>query len=271
MSDKSYSWGSIDNTDRPEEFAAYLDTVTALGEMQRYKQRTYQLLRASWGSHILDVGCGVGDDVYTLAKIVGSDGLVVGIDNSKALIEEARQRMRDESLRVEFRVEDAQQLSFDANTFDGCRADRIFIHLPDRRKVLSEMIRVTRPGGWIVVNDPDWDTLIIEAPDKRLTRRILEAVSDNTANPWSGRELYKLFLESGLVEVVIADTPTLVLTDFATANRLYQLEDTVATLWNAGTIRSEEAQMWIDYVKQADQAGRFFSAVTGFTVVGQKP
>jgi hypothetical protein len=51
MSDKPYSWGNIDQAERPEEFATYLDTVTALGEMQRYKQKTYQLFRMGVGSH----------------------------------------------------------------------------------------------------------------------------------------------------------------------------------------------------------------------------
>ena len=44
------------------------------------------------GHHILDVGCGTGDDVLALARIVGETGRVVGIDNSETMIAEARQR-----------------------------------------------------------------------------------------------------------------------------------------------------------------------------------
>jgi steroid delta-isomerase-like uncharacterized protein len=132
------------------------------------------------------------------------------------------------------------------------------------------MIRVTRPGGWIVVTDPDWDTLIIDAPDRQLTRKILHASADTTANPWSGRELYRLFHESGLGAVVVADTITLVLNDWATANQLYELDDTVAALERSGSISATDAQMWINSLQQADHDGRFFCAVTGFTVVGQK-
>jgi SAM-dependent methyltransferase len=194
----------------------------------------------------------------------------VGVDNSHALIEAARQRAEHALRQVEFRVADARQLDFADNTFDGCRADRIFMHLPDRESVLAEMIRVTRPGGWIVVSDPDWDTLVLEAPDKYLTRQILAVVADDVVHAWSGRELYKLFLQSGLGEVSIADTFTLVLTDFATADQLYQLEAAVALMEATGVISAEKASPWLGYLKQADQVGHFFSAVTGFTVVGQK-
>jgi hypothetical protein len=84
--------------------------------------------------------------------------------------------------------------------------------------------------GAVLVLSWEYAILLIEAPDKRLTRQILNSVADNIANPWSGRELYKLFLETDLGEVAITDTITLVLTDFATANHLYELEDTVATI-----------------------------------------
>jgi ubiquinone/menaquinone biosynthesis C-methylase UbiE len=195
---------------------------------------------------------------------------VIGVDNSQNLIEEAQQRMGNAIPQLQFRVEDAQHLRFADNTFDGCRADRLFMHLPHRETVLREMIRVTRPGGWIVVTDPDWDTLIIDAPDRQLTRKILHASADTTANPWSGRELYRLFHESGLGVVAVADTITLVLNDWATANQLYELDDTVAAVERSGSISATDAQMWINSLQQADHDGRFFCAVTAFTVVGQK-
>ena len=44
------------------------------------------------GRRVLDVGCGTGDDVREMAGLVGAAGLVVGIDNSQAMIAVARQR-----------------------------------------------------------------------------------------------------------------------------------------------------------------------------------
>jgi ubiquinone/menaquinone biosynthesis C-methylase UbiE len=262
---KPHDWGNISETDKSKYFVDYLDTATAQGEMQRYKRRTYQLLGIAPGSHILDIGCGTGDDAIALASLAGPEGRVVGLDYAQPLIDEARQRAANSSLAVEFTAGDVHALDFPYDSFDGCRADRVFMHLRDREKALSEMIRVTKPGGRIVVREPDWDTLIVDSPDRDLTRSILDRHFDRVIlNGWAGRELFRQFRLAGLDSVEIADTSTLVLTDFATANGFYGLEA-------AAEAMGESAAGWIEGLKRADRDGIFFSAVTGFTAVGVKP
>ena len=57
------------------------------------------------------------------------------------------------------------------------------------------MVRVTRPDGRIVVFDFDWDTLIIDHPDKQTTRNVVLTYSDSIQNRWIGRQLPRLFGE----------------------------------------------------------------------------
>lgn len=270
MTDKNYDWGDVDGTDQLETHASYLDAATAYVADHPAKVWWYRMLDPKPGSRILDVGCGLGDDVMELAQIVGPEGLVVGIDKSEGLIEKARQRSKEYEHAIEFHVEDAHQLSFENNTFDGCTASRVFMHLPDRQKVLSEMIRVTRTGGRIVVGDPDWDTLIVEVPDMILTRKILYNPSNQCVNPWAGREHFKLFKEAGLVEISV-DPATIAITDYALADQLFNLEQKALALGEAGIISLSDTTKWVDYLKQADQAGYFFCALTGYNVAGKKP
>ena len=172
----------------------------------------------------------------------------------------------------QFRVGDIHKLDLADNTFDGCRADRVFMHLHDRQQALSEMIRVTRPGGRIVVVDPDWDTMIVEAPDRDLTRRIIDNFVDQLVlNPWCGRESYKLFQQAGLENVAVADTATLVLTDFSTAKQLMMFDKAANLMLENNPSLSDKIELWLSYLQQADDGGFFFSAATMFTVVGEKP
>lgn len=264
-------WQNIDDFDDPKEFSNYLDTLTAQNAAKRYKRKTYQLLNITHGSSVLDVGCGVGDDVLEMAKLVGSNGQVIGVDNSKSLIEEANDRLKLEQVPAQFRVGDIHKLDFADDTFDGCRADRIFMHLHDRQHALSEMIRVTQPGGRIVVMDPDWETLIVEAPNRDLTRKIINNHIDQLVlNPWCGRESYKLFKKAGLENVAVADTVTLVLTNFSTANELLYIDKAANLMIEEKSSLEDKVKSWVSYLKQADDEGYFFGAVTGFTVVGVK-
>jgi ubiquinone/menaquinone biosynthesis C-methylase UbiE len=265
-------WSNIGKSDGAKYFVDYLDTVTAQSEMQRYKRRTYQLLGITAGARILDVGCGTGDDALAMAELVGSCGQIVGLDYSPSLIEEAHQRVKDGALPVDFTSGDVHRLDFPDNSFDGCRADRVFMHLRDREQALAEMIRVTRPGGRIVVREPDWDTLIVDSPERELTRRIVTGHFDRVIrNGWAGRDLYRQFRQAGLERVEIADTSTLVLTDLATADRFYGLADAARTLGEAEPECKDRADAWIERLRAADRAGLFFSAVTGFTAVGVVP
>ncbi|MGZ4304736.1 MAG: methyltransferase domain-containing protein [Solirubrobacteraceae bacterium] len=119
---------------------------------------------------MLDLGCGTGADVIDIARLVGPGGRVVGVDVSEALIAEARRRWDDSGLPIEFRLGDAQQLEFDDDSFDACRTKRMLMHVPDERRALAEMVRVTRRGGRVAAFDFDWDTHIVDSLHKDATR-----------------------------------------------------------------------------------------------------
>lgn len=264
-------WNQID-TARSQCFIDYLDTATAQTEMQRYKQKTYDLVGAKPDAVLLDVGCGTGEDAVALAERVGSGGEVIGVDYSAALIEEACTRVASRDLSLTFQVGDAHHLAFNDNRFDGCRSDRLFMHLERPQQALAEMIRVTRPGGRILVREPDWETLTIDHRDIKLTHQILTVHFTKAIRHRAiGRELYRLFRQAGLEGVAVADTSTLILTDFATANRLYGLEDAATEAMVQLPESREAIAAWRSDLQQSDRAGTFFSAVTGFTVVGCKP
>lgn len=82
--------------------------------------------------------------------------------------------------------------------FRVCRAQRLLEHLPDANRPLMELARVTSPGGLVVVYDFDWDTLIIDHPDKETTRTIVRSYCDSMRNGWIGRQLPRLFKQQHL-------------------------------------------------------------------------
>ena len=265
----TYAWTNVDRAADAAEFVSYLDAVSGLEAVQAYKRLTFTLLAVRDGSCLLDVGCGTGDDAMALAELVGTSGQVLGVDSSAVMIAAAQQRAAGLALPVSFTVGDAHRLAFADDTFDGCRADRIFQHLAQPDQALAELVRVAKPGAAVVVVDPDWETLVIDALDPAVTRRVVEAICDDHRHGRMGRQLPRLFRRAGLVEVgVVPITPTI--GDYALADQLFGL----ARVWSGrgtGTVSAAEAESWVRELQAADRAGEFFSAMSGFIVSGRKP
>jgi SAM-dependent methyltransferase len=109
------------------------------------------LLPEDRGASWLEVACGPAVISRALAAKVGR---VRGIDLTPAMVEKAREEAAREGLdNVEFSVGDATALEFDDASFDGVVTRLSFHHIPAPQRVLEEMARVVRPGGWVIVSD----------------------------------------------------------------------------------------------------------------------
>jgi len=231
-----------------------------------YKARSFELLALADGDHVLDVGCGTGEDARTVAgRFPGVS--VIGIDASEDKVREARARTLGLPRPVDFRIGDACALPFEDETFDACRADRVFHHLVDPEKALAEMARVTRPGGRVVVSDTDYDSLVVEAPDLGLTQRILAHHADRMESGRIGRRLPGLFLDADLGPVAV--TPYAAV---ATAydEEVLKLRDKAERAAAAGAIAPVDAARWVESLFEADRAGRFVCAQIVLSVCGRK-
>jgi len=112
------------------------------------RESAVRSLCVSPGERILEVGVGTG-----LALPLYPPGCtVVGIDLSAAMLDKARQRVEAHGLtNVELHRMDAGQMDFPDDSFDTVMAAYVVTAVPDYRKVVTEMIRVCRPSGRIIM------------------------------------------------------------------------------------------------------------------------
>jgi ubiquinone/menaquinone biosynthesis C-methylase UbiE len=261
-------WSDVDRTANASTYVKYLDA--AMSWARDYKRRTYELLALQPGHRVLDVGCGTGDDVRAIAALVRPGGCATGIDGSAAMIAEAQLRSTASDLPVEFRVGDAHHLEFADQTFDGARADRTLQHLAAPAQALAEVARVLKHGGRCVVVEPDWDSLVIDASDRTLTRTILAFRCDSYRQGWIGRQLARLLTRTGFVDVQVNGI-CFTLSDYATADGIFGLEKAVMNAAAAAVISQTAAEGWLNDLRTASAAGVFFCAVAAFVGVARKP
>jgi ubiquinone/menaquinone biosynthesis C-methylase UbiE len=212
------AFGDVDRTGYAQAFIPYLDAASQ--QFRSLKGSSHEALGLQAGDRVLDVGCGVGDDLRELASLVGPHGYAAGLDSSHNLVEEARRRASvPGAASAEFRVGDVHALPWGPDTFTACRADRVLQHVRDPRAALAEMVRVTRPGGRVLVIDRDWDLVAVDADDRVTTRAVLRRIADGIRNGWIGRHLHALFRDVGLASVLVRPI-SVELLDFDVADRL---------------------------------------------------
>jgi ubiquinone/menaquinone biosynthesis C-methylase UbiE len=107
-------------------------------------------------STILDVGCGVGATACFIATKVGCR--LVGVDILEKMVERSRERAARQRItdRLEFRVADAQNLPFEDNFFDAVLTESVTAFPEDKQKAVNEYARVTKPGGYVGLNETAW-------------------------------------------------------------------------------------------------------------------
>jgi len=259
-------FSTLDQQTDPRFFIQYLDAGHALEDIKRLKQVMSAQLELRDGLHLLDIGCGTGDDVRTLAHAVGPHGRSVGVDASAVMIAEAQHRHAASGLSVAFVVGNAQHLEFADASFDRCRAERVLMHLDDPARALAEMARVVRPGGKIVVFDMDWGMMFVDSPYQETTRTILQAFSDGMRHGWIGRSLPRLCQMVGLADVTCV--PHTVHLDYAFAHRLF--DGHLNKVQAAGIVSADDCARWWQQLTQAEEAGQFHAGQLGFVVSGRK-
>lgn len=246
----------------------FFDAGNKLPGIRAVKPVMLEQMRLHRGQRVLEVGCATGDDVRTIARRVGADGHVLGIDSSALVVAEAARRSEGRNLPVEFRVGDVLGLDLPDASFDRCRAERLLMHVDgEPAAMVGELTRVLRPGGRLVAFELDWDTLAIDGAEQGLTRRIVRSYSDGVANGCVGRTLPRLLRDAGLVDVTTIPHAVEIPFDFFGWVLSGHLDAAIA----AGSFTPGELIGWWDALDDAHARGRFFAALLGFAVAGSKP
>jgi ubiquinone/menaquinone biosynthesis C-methylase UbiE len=264
----SDSFEDVDHARRPGQLVSYLDRVAAAA--RAYKRTILEMIDPRPGEKLLDVGCGTGDDARQLAELVGPEGHVFGVDQSRTMVDEAKKRCQGANLPLEYRIGDIMRLDFPDASFEGTRAERILQHLRDPTGAVRELVRVTRPGGRVVISEPDWGGVIVNAADRKLTRTLLEYRCDRmTRSGWIGRQLPGLLKEAGLDPIVVR--PVAVgTTDFAVADEVFGLQELADAALGSQLISKSDRDHWLSELEDHGNHGTFFSAITVVIVRGEK-
>ena len=222
------------------------------------------------GESVLEVGCGSGVLDRWLASHTRGENRITGVDINSYFLREATALSKKEGLEglIEFREGDAQALPFPDNSFEVTMAITVMEEV-DAEQTMSEMVRVTKPGGRIAVVVRAVDMpMLVNLPLRSELRRKIE--DPEHRSQWVGEHgcadasLYQRFHQAGLTQVkMFPQLPAF---------------DSSATLFTQGTqtrllttLTQGEVREWQTARAEAEAEGTFFIAHPYHCAVGMKP
>jgi SAM-dependent methyltransferase len=107
---------------------------------------------------VLDAGCGQGHWGQILAHLLPEGSAIVGVDREPEWIDVARRRageLRHLPVPFEYALGDVLALDFPDDAFDLVTCQTLLIHIDHPSDALAEMLRVLRPGGWLLCAEPN--------------------------------------------------------------------------------------------------------------------
>lgn len=170
------------------------------------------------GSTVLDLGCGTGRDCYLLSRLVGESGNVIGVDMTDEQLKIANEyrdwhaeRYGYKNSNVEFKkgnIEDLATTGVADNSIDLVVSNCVINLAADKKQVLSEILRVLKPGGEIYFSDVYADRRI---PDALKTDPILLGECLGGALYWE--DFRRLMQELGCPDVRTVKSSPIALED----------------------------------------------------------
>jgi len=154
-----------------------------------------ELCHIEKGKSVLVVGCGIGATACYLVERYGVK--VIGVDISEGMVTRAKERARRKGLKgkVEFRKADAQKLPFKDNLFDVVVSESVIAFVNNKVEALKEYLRVTKPGGFVGLNECLW----LKTPPPELVEylsRLMGGPEFRNSEDWQ-----KLLKEAGLKNI----------------------------------------------------------------------
>jgi len=241
-------------------------------EIVQQRARTLEIINASTGENIVDVGCGPGLLAHSLAiaVAVGPTGSVACVDSSAAMIGLAQNRCKDLP-NVSYVEADVAKLTFDAVSADVITCMQLLLYVANIKNTLVEMYRVLVPGGRLYIIETDWRSTVVHSNDDNLTEKIISAWDAAVPNARLPAQLGPMLREAGFESIQTEAIPLLSTDAGSHGFAMSALKQCVVEAIAQERVSIENGKTWLSEFSDLGSDDRFFFCVNRFLFTVLKP
>ncbi len=248
-----------------DKAAQHIERSYQTPDIVRQRLAVLSTLALQLGESVLDAGCGTGLLLEMLAESVGEGGIAQGVDYSNDMLAVARDRCGDLP-QVSLTQGSVEQLDFDHQSFDAVACTQVFLYVDGLKKALSELARVLKPGGRLVIVETDWDGAILNSSDAAMTRKIFDAWDEAVSSPNLPRRLKPMLAAAGLSRIRVEAVP-IINTQYSEIEFARSMVGNFADIAvEREAITAAQATAWREDLQSLADRGEFFFAVNRFIV-----
>jgi ubiquinone/menaquinone biosynthesis C-methylase UbiE len=213
------------------------------------KKKSYSLMDLREGDEVLDIGCGIGNDVINIAQ---SRAKITGIDNDKGFIAIARENAK-QIPNINFICCEADQIPLQANSIDKIRFDRTLQHISNHDAVLTETNRLLKPGGLLIITEPDYLSWHLFLNDENFEYKLMQYIAyGRFKNAHLIRKLSEALRKNGF-ELQSIEVFNYIITDFEFANYIVDFVKIIKEGFSIGKFTLEEFDSWRRYIHDTER------------------
>jgi ubiquinone/menaquinone biosynthesis C-methylase UbiE len=250
-----------------ESMARQQEKLAATQDMVAQRQTMLNELNLKEGERVLDVGSGNGIFAREMLEVVGESGHVCGIDSSDPMVSMATALCP----RGQFLQSDATDLPVDDSSFDVVTASQLLCFVSAVDKLLSEMFRVLKPGGRLVILDSDWGSLVWNCSNGALMDRALRLMTSAYSDAHVPRTLSRRLITAGFQ---ITNRRSVSVLNWEAGEDTYaqQLSGFIGPMMEASDdFTKDDWEAWSEDQKATAIAGEFMFSLNRYIFSAVKP
>lgn len=253
-----------------ESWGQRLVQIYSTSDVVKQRKIILSELNLQPNERILDIGSGPGLLVEDMATIIGSNGLICGIDISKDMVTLSKKRCFHLP-QVELREGDATSLPYEDEKFDVAVSTQVYEYIEDIQLCLKELYRVLKPGGRALVLCTDWDTLLWNTGDLERMDRILTAFESHCADPRLPRKIAPKLRKVGF-NLTKHDVYTMINLKYDENTYSHGIIDLIASYVSGKyDITEEETKAWVAELREKGREDSYFFSISRYIFSVSKP